>query len=155
MPHDFKFDFTNLVKSLWVTELNRYISKYEKRAKKLISELDRKSRQARNKGIHNLEKLTAQVLKVRQELEKKVTELAQKESKRVNEGLSELLEYVRSIAKADKPLPSKRPVKRSAAGKTPKSSAARKPGGAPKKPTATPAAPSRQALEQPTLPSTA
>ena len=154
MPHDFKFDFSNLVKSPWMTELNRYVSKYEKQAKELISELDRKSRQARSNGVHNLEKLTAQILKVRQELEKKVTELAQKESIRVNEVLNELLEYVRSIAKSDKPMPSKRPVKRSAAGKARKS-AARKPSGAPRKLTAIPAAPTREALEQPTPPPTA
>ncbi|MBI1860863.1 MAG: hypothetical protein HYR96_08095 [Deltaproteobacteria bacterium] len=103
MSQEFKFDFANLTKSPWVTELNRHLVEYEKKAKQLARELDLRSRGAREKSLKGLEQLTGQLNKTRQDLEKRATALLQKESKRLNLKLNEFLEYVQSIAKAEKP----------------------------------------------------
>lgn len=102
MSQEYRFDFNNLSKSPWVSEITKYLAEYEKKAKKLIQGLDVRSPVVREKGLENLEKLSSQVSKKRKDFEKKVKGLVHKESKRFNEGINEFLEYVRTIAKADR-----------------------------------------------------
>lgn len=154
MPSDYRFDFSNLRKSPWVGELTRYLAEYEKRARKLFHGLDIKSkgRSARKKGLQNLEKLSAQANRTRQDLERKVTELVQKESKRLGDGVNELLDYVRRVAKAENP--PKRPRSHKVRKSTRSTAKARRQTAAPKAnlasaPSSTAPTPSQPSLGQP------
>ncbi len=85
-----------------VSQFSKQLGSYEKKVKGLVKGFDVKSREARVKGLKQMDAFASQVKKVRGQLEKRVREVLNKETDRLNEGLTELFKYLKTVSKSEK-----------------------------------------------------
>lgn len=129
-----KLDLKKLANSELVANLSKHLTTYEKRVKGLVSEFDLKSRDARQKGQEQIDKLAGQFKRSRNELEKRVSSLLHQEGQRLNQGVNDLFNYLKSIAKSEKlgkksAAPTKKKASKGDASSATKKNATRKPRG--------------------------
>lgn len=142
-------DFRNFIKSERFNQLTKgisegighglsdYLGTYEKKVRKIVKELDLKSRDARSKSREQLDRFTSQLKTTRGEFEKRVVTLVNHEADRLNKGFNELVSYLKTLSKQEAELKAK------GKGKTKKTGA--KKSAAPKKSTSASRAPRRKA----------
>jgi flagellar motor component MotA len=73
------------------------LKNYEVKVKDVVKDLNSKSKEAREKGRKQLEKLTVQLNTSRTGLEKKVLQLVNQETKKLNKSCQELFSYIEKL----------------------------------------------------------
>jgi DNA anti-recombination protein RmuC len=73
------------------------LKNYEVKVKDVVKDLNSKSKEAREKGRKQLEKLTVQLNTSRTGLEKKVLQLVNQETKKLNKSCQELFNYIEKL----------------------------------------------------------
>lgn len=117
-------DWKQLTHAPIVEQLTKQFTAYEQRVRRLVTEWDEKGRDARKRGVAELERFRKQLQSRKTEIEKQVVALVEREGKKLNKSFQEL---VNKAAKAE-------PTKSTASAAAPKKKASS--GGA-KKSTAT------------------
>lgn len=135
-------DFRNFIKSERLNQLTKgiseglghglsdYLGTYEKKVRKIVKELDLKSRDARKKSGEQLDRFTNQLKSTRGEFEKRVVTLVNHEAERLNKGFNDLVSYLKTLSKQEAALKAKGKGKKAGAKKSAsskKSAAARAP----------------------------
>lgn len=127
-------DFRNFIKSERLNQLTKglsegighglsdYLGTYEKKVRKIVKELDLKSRDARSKSREKLDHFASQLKTTRGEFEKRVLTLVNHEAERLNKGFNDLVSYLKTLSKQEAEMKAKGKGKK-ASGKKSTSSA--------------------------------
>lgn len=91
-------DLKKLAKAQVVAPLTKQLNSYEKRAKELVKELDRRSREARTKSRAKFGEIVEQLKKTRGQVETRVKAFIDDETKRLNGRVTELFESLKAVA---------------------------------------------------------
>ncbi len=75
---------------------------YEAQLKEIVTDLDAKSREARNKSQAKLDNVLGQVKKTRTSVEKRVAKLVEVERKKLNANLNDFMSFLKSVSKKEK-----------------------------------------------------
>lgn len=116
-----KMDLSFLSKSPLVKQVSHQWTGYEDKVKEFVSELNLKSRDAREKSKQQLDKFATQLKSARVEVEKRVHDILDQEAKVLNKGFTELVTYLKSLSKQEanvkESAPAKKPAAKASAGK--------------------------------------
>jgi hypothetical protein len=96
-----KAELSRLANSPFVGNISKQISVYETRVKRLVSDFDSRSRNARERSKRHLDQLSTQLKKTRGDVEKRITTLWKHEGTRLNKSVNELVTYIKAMTKKE------------------------------------------------------
>ena len=97
-----KLDFNKLANNPKLTHFTQQLNGYENRVASFVKDFDIKSREARERSRHQLDKFLRQIKRTRSEVEKKVATLVNQEGKKLNKRINELFSYLKTLAQKEK-----------------------------------------------------